>query len=306
MDLTKEQINALISCCEKLGCSYSQQEPLEKHTTFRAGGPAELFVRVQNGATCAELLHLARQLEVPVHILGKGSNLLVSDQGVEDLVLHMESKQNEFQRKGNEIIAWAGENLSALCMYALEQNLSGLEFAYGIPGSVGGAVYMNAGAYGGEVKDCLKWVRYLDENLQEQLLPAEQLDLSYRHSMFCGTDCVILEACFELKEGNSEDIKAIMDDVMFKRRDKQPLEHPSGGSTFKRPEGAFAAALIDQCGLKGRRVGGACVSEKHAGFIVNDKQGSCQDILDLIEIVRAEVKEKTGYELETEVEFWGK
>ena len=306
MDLTKDQINALINCCEKEGYTYSQQEPLEKHTTFRAGGPAELFVHVQNGEACGKLLCLARQLEVPVHILGKGSNLLVSDEGVEGLVLHMDAKQNNFRRNGNEITAWAGDNLSALCMYAWEQQLSGLEFAYGIPGSVGGAVYMNAGAYGGEVKDCLKWVRYLDENLQEKVLSAEKLDLSYRHSMFCGKDCVILEACFELKEGNSTDIKAMMDDVMFKRRDKQPLEHPSAGSTFKRPEGAFAAALIDQCGLKGRRVGGACVSEKHAGFIVNDKQGSCKDILDLIDIVREEVKEKTGYVLETEVEFWGR
>ena len=164
---------------------------------------------------------------------------------------------------------------------------------------------MNAGAYGGEVKDCLKWVSYLDENLEIQTLPAEELDLSYRHSMFFGTNYVILEACFELKKGNKDDIKAIMDDVMFKRRDKQPLEHPSAGSTFKRPEGAFAAALIDQCGLKGRRVGGASISEKHAGFLVNDQQGSCQDSLDLIAIVREEVKEKFGYELETEVEFWG-
>ncbi len=305
MDLTKEQINTLIDCCERFGCTYTQQEPMKKHTTFRAGGPAELFVNVQSSEACAELLSLARQLEIPVHILGKGSNLLVSDAGVEGLVLHLEPK-NHIHREGNQLIAWAGENLFSLCQFALEQELSGLEFAYGIPGSVGGAVYMNAGAYGGEVKDCLKWVSYLDENLEIQKLPAEQLDLSYRHSMFCGKEYVILEACFELKEGKKEEIKAIMDDVMFKRRDKQPLEHPSAGSTFKRPEGAFAAALIDQCGLKGRRVGGACISEKHAGFLVNDKQGSCQDILDLIAIVREEVKEKFGYVLETEVEFWGK
>ena len=301
----KEQIKALIDCGERLGCAFTQQEPMKKHTTFRAGGPAELFVEVQSGEACAELLRLARQLEIPVHILGKGSNLLVSDAGVEGLVLHLEPK-NDIRREGDQLIAWAGENLSALCLFALEQKLSGLEFAYGIPGSVGGAVYMNAGAYGGEVKDCLKWVSYLDENLEIQTLPAEELGLSYRHSMFCGKKNVILEACFELKEGKKDDIKAIMDDVMFKRRDKQPLEHPSAGSTFKRPEGAFAAALIDQCGLKGRRVGGASISEKHAGFLVNDQQGSCQDILDLIAIVREEVKEKFGYDLETEVEFWGK
>ena len=179
-----------------------------------------------------------------------------------------------------------------------------MEFAYGIPGSIGGAVYMNAGAYGGEVKDCLKWVSFLDSEQNMCILSGEELDLSYRHSIFCGKDWLILEACFELKDGNKEDIKAIMDDVMFKRRDKQPLEHPSAGSTFKRPEGAFAAALIDQCGLKGRRVGGVCISEKHAGFLVNDKSGCSDDILKLIAIVHDEVLEKTGYDLETEVEYW--
>lgn len=277
---------------------------MEKHTTFRAGGPAELFVSVQTEEQLIAVLRSAKEWQAPTRILGRGSNLLVSDEGVKGLVLHLEGGKNPFRLNGDQIVAWAGASLSSLCMFALEQKLSGLEFAYGIPGSVGGAVYMNAGAYGGEVKDCLKWVRFLDENMEIQTLPVEELDLSYRHSRFCGSKCVILEACFELKAGEQEKIKAAMDDVMIKRRDKQPLEHPSAGSTFKRPEGAFAAALIDQCGLKGLRIGGACVSEKHAGFIVNDQQGSCQDILDLIRQVRTVVKEKTAYVLETEVEFW--
>lgn len=289
---------------EAMGCRCEEQAAMEKYTTFRAGGPAELMIHVQNREQAAAVLKKAKELNAPLRILGRGSNLLVSDNGVKAAVLHLEPSKTPFTLENNCVTAWAGENLSALCLFALEQEKSGLEFAYGIPGSVGGAVYMNAGAYGGEVKDCLKWVRFLDSELNEHVLSAEELDLSYRHSIFCGKDWLITEACFELKDGNSEDIKAIMDDVMFKRRDKQPLEHPSAGSTFKRPEGAFAAALIDQCGLKGRRVGGACISEKHAGFLVNDKGGSCSDILELIEIVRKEVQENTGYYLETEVEYW--
>ncbi len=298
-------ISDVCSCCDILGCRWEQQAAMEKHTTFRAGGPAELMVHVQSAEQAVAILTKAKELSLPVRILGNGSNLLVSDAGVKGLVLHMESAPDGIKQEGTELTVWAGEYLSALCLYALEQSLSGLEFAYGIPGSVGGAVYMNAGAYGGEVKDCLKWVRFLDEELQMHTLPAEELDLSYRHSIFCGKKFLILEAGFELKEGDKTAVKAAMDDVMFKRRDKQPLEHPSAGSTFKRPEGAFAAALIDQCGLKGHRVGGACVSQKHAGFIVNDQQGTCQDILTLIEEVRAVVEKETGYYLETEVEFWG-
>ena len=301
----KAWIKTLTDCCEALGCRWAEQEPLEKHTTFRAGGPAELMIHVQTAEQCAAVLQKARELEVPFHILGKGSNLLVSDKGVEGLTLHLEPKKEAFSLDNKEITAWAGENLSALCLFALENKLSGLEFAYGIPGSIGGAVYMNAGAYGGEIKDCLKWVKFMDSEGNVKILPAEKLELSYRHSIFSGKDWVVLEAGFQLKDGDPAEIKAAMDDVMQKRRDKQPLEHPSAGSTFKRPEGAFAGALIEQCGLKGHRVGGASVSEKHAGFIVNDQFGTCGDILALIKEVRDIVAEKTGYVLETEVEFWG-
>ncbi len=298
-------IAALCSCCEKLGCRWEQQASMEKHTTFRAGGPAELMVHVQSPEQICAILAKAKELSVPVRTLGKGSNLLVSDAGLKGLVLHLEPRANGIVQNENELTVWAGESLSALCLYALEQELSGLEFAYGIPGSLGGAIYMNAGAYGGEVKDRLKWVRFLDEEGKLQTLPMEELDLSYRHSIFCGRDCVILEAAFQLEPGEKTAIKAAMDNVMQQRRDKQPLEHPSAGSTFKRPAGAFAAALIDQCGLKGCRIGGACISPKHAGFLVNDQGGSCQDILALISHVRDVVEKETGYHLETEVEYWG-
>lgn len=298
-------ITTLISCCEENHCRYAQQEALEKHCTFRVGGPAELFVWVQTAEQCAALLHCANEESVPVHILGKGSNLLISDRGVKGVVLYMEPQQRISVNAENEVRAWAGESVAQLCQFALEQGLSGLEFAYGIPGSVGGAVYMNAGAYGGEIKDCLKWVSYLDESLQLQKKTVDELQLSYRHSLFSGRNCVILEACFQLQTGEKAAMKERMDEVMQKRREKQPLEYPSAGSTFKRPEGAFAAALIDQCGLKGRRIGGVSISEKHAGFLVNDRKGSCQDILDLIHVVQRKVEEQTGYWLETEVEYWG-
>ena len=191
--------------------------------------------------------------------------------------------------------------LSSLCMAALENSLTGLEFAYGIPGTVGGAVYMNAGAYGGEMKDVLASVRYLTGEGEIVEVPAEQLDLRYRHSIFEENGGCILSAKFYLARGSASDIRAKMDDLMARRRDKQPLDKPSAGSTFKRPVGAFAAALIDQCGLRGYRHGGAAVSEKHCGFVVNLGGATCADVLALCDEVRAIVKEKTGYDLEKEI-----
>ena len=294
----------IIEICQKLNCKFKENEELKQHSSFRTGGKADLFVWAENAEQCVEILKAAKIQNIPVHILGKATNLLISDDGVRGIVLKLES-QKKFLRDGNLVRVWAGESLASLCKFAAEESLSGLEFAYGIPGSVGGAVYMNAGAYGGEIKNCLKSVTFIDDDFSIKTLPAEDLDLSYRHSIFCGKNQLILEAVFELENGEKSQIQAAMDDVMQKRIDKQPLEFPSAGSTFKRPEGAFASALIDQCGLKGFRIGGACVSPKHAGFIVNDKDGTCQDILDLIAEVQKVVFEKTGYSLETEVEFWG-
>ena len=199
------------------------------------------------------------------------------------------------------LTAGAGVRLTALCRAALEHGLSGLEFAYGIPGTVGGAVYMNAGAYGGEMKDVLTVVRYLTTEGKVVQASAAELDLSYRHSIFEENGGCILSAQFALQPGNAADIRAKMDELMAKRADKQPLDKPSAGSTFKRPAGAFAAALIDQCGLRGFRHGGAAVSDKHCGFVVNLGGATCADVLALCDEVRAIVKEKTGYELEKEI-----
>ena len=199
------------------------------------------------------------------------------------------------------VVVGADKMLSSLCMTALENSLTGLEFAYGIPGTVGGAVYMNAGAYGGEMKDVLVSVRYLTAEGESVEIPAEQLDLSYRHSIFEENGGCILSAKFHLARGNAADIRSRMDDLMARRKDKQPLDKPSAGSTFKRPVGAFAAALIDQCGLRGYRHGGAAVSDKHCGFVVNLGGATCADVLALCDEVRAIVKEKTGYDLEKEI-----
>ncbi len=300
----EQWIKELENSCQRTGCRCIQGEALSRHTTFRVGGCADLFAEAFNAEQAAALWREAKNQAIPLRVLGKGSNLLVSDSGVSGLVLHLAPSEKSIVRENNVVRAWAGEALCALCSYALGEGLSGLEFAYGIPGSVGGAVYMNAGAYGGEIKDRLLWVRYLDESGEEHVSSAEELDLSYRHSFFTGKQCLILEAAFTLEEGDRETIKAKMDDVMERRRSKQPLEYPNAGSTFKRPEGAFASALIDGCGLKGHRVGGACVSQKHAGFLINDQKGSCCDILELIRQVQEIVREQTGFTLEREVEYW--
>ena len=199
------------------------------------------------------------------------------------------------------VVVGADKMLSSLCMTALENSLTGLEFAYGIPGTVGGAVYMNAGAYGGEMKDVLTTVRYLAAEGEVREVPAAELDLRYRHSIFEENSGCILSAQFHLQPGNAADIRAKMDELMAKRVEKQPLDKPSAGSTFKRPAGAFAAALIDQCGLRGYRHGGAAVSDKHCGFVVNLGGATCADVLALCDEVRAIVKEKTGYDLEKEI-----
>ena len=209
--------------------------------------------------------------------------------------------KTELTIDGTQVTAGAGLRLSALCTAALENSLAGLEFAYGIPGTVGGAVYMNAGAYGGEIKDVLTAVRYLTAEGEAVEAPAAELDLSYRHSVFEENGGCILSASFRLEQGDPAAIKARMNELMAKRVEKQPLDKPSAGSTFKRPAGAFAAALIDQCGLRGYRHGGAAVSDKHCGFVVNLGGATCADVLALCDEVRAIVKEKTGYDLEKEI-----
>ena len=293
-----EQLKQLLTAA---GIAYKENEPLAAHCTFKIGGPARLFVQPVDHAQLCRAVALCKAQSVRYYLLGNGSNILFADEGYNGVVLDISSMQDTVEVHGTQLTAGAGVRLSALCKTALEHGLTGLEFAYGIPGTVGGAVYMNAGAYGGEMKDVLQSVRYLTQDGDIVEAETAALDLSYRHSIFEENGGCILSAQFHLKRGDPDAIKARMNELMAKRVEKQPLDKPSAGSTFKRPAGAFAAALIDQCGLRGFRHGGAAVSEKHCGFVVNLGGATCADVLALCEEVRTIVKEKTGFDLEKEI-----
>ncbi len=290
----------------QLGIPYLENEPMSRHTTFRIGGPAEVIALPRTPGEGKAVLDACRREKARYFVLGKGSNLLVGDRGIPGVTIAMENL-SAVTVEGETVTAQAGASLMAVCAAARSAGLTGLEFAYGIPGQAGGGVYMNAGAYGGELKDVLESVEFLDEDGKEHTFTVQQLELGYRHSYFTGKRCVILSARFRLQRDpdGPEAVKARMEEIYDRRKEKQPLEWPSAGSTFKRPEGAYAAALIDQCGLKGFRVGGAQVSEKHAGFVINVREATCADVLDLIQEVRRIVKEKTGYTLEPEVRVTG-
>ena len=293
-----EQLKQLLTAAD---IAYKENEPLAAHCTFKIGGPARLFVQPVDRAQLCRAVALCKAQGVRYYLLGNGSNILFADEGYNGAVLAISSMQDAVEVHGTQLTAGAGVRLSALCKTALEHGLTGLEFAYGIPGTVGGAVYMNAGAYGGEMKDVLEAVSYLTADDRWVDSEASELDFSYRHSAFEENDACILGAVFHLEKGDPDAIKARMNELMQKRIDKQPLDKPSAGSTFKRPAGAFAAALIDQCGLRGYRHGGAAVSDKHCGFVVNLGGATCADVLALCDEVRAIVKEKTGYDLEKEI-----
>lgn len=314
----------ILDYCKQSQCPILLKEPMKNHTSFRIGGNAEYFLQPQTQEQLAGLMQLAEKEKIPLFFLGRGSNLLVQDNGIDGIVVHLGADFGEKIHLSNstQIYCPAGTKLSDLCQFAAAHSLTGLEFAYGIPGSVGGAIYMNAGAYGGEVKDVLRIVDYLDKNGNFHRIPAEECEFSYRHSVFSEPlspegstsntsnsnmeGCCILGGVFELTTGEPEKIQSTMEDILERRKSKQPLDYPSAGSTFKRPEGAFASALIDQCGLKGYRHGGAMVSEKHAGFVINYENASCQDVLALVQEVQAIVLEKTGFHLELEVKVIGK
>lgn len=293
-----EQLKQLLTAA---GIAYKENEPLAAHCTFKIGGPARLFVQPADRAQLCRAVALCKAQGVRYYLLGNGSNILFADEGYNGVVLDISSMQDTVEVHGTQLTAGAGVRLSALCKTALEHSLTGLEFAYGIPGTVGGAVYMNAGAYGGEMKDVLEAVSYLTADGRWVDSEASELDFSYRHSAFEENGACILGAVLHLEKGDPDAIKARMNELMQKRIDKQPLDKPSAGSTFKRPAGAFAAALIDQCGLRGYRHGGAAVSDKHCGFVVNLGGATCADVLALCDEVRAIVKEKTGYDLEKEI-----
>ena len=281
--------------------TYVCNEPMSAHTTFKIGGAADILITVRTIDELQTAVNACKASNIPVMILGNGSNLLVSDNGIEGAVITLDGDFKEITVEGDTITSGAGAKLSRLCSVALENSLTGLEFAYGIPGSVGGAMYMNAGAYGGEMKDVALSVTALTPDGEIHEVPAEDLQLGYRTSVFKTNGDIILFSKYKLEQGDQAAIKAKMDDVMDRRKTKQPLEFPSAGSVFKRPEGAFAGTLIEQCGLKGKTVGGAQVSEKHAGFIINIGGATCDDVMGLVKLVQDTVKAETGYFLEREI-----
>ena len=283
---------------------YKIQEPMCKHTSFKIGGPASFFISVKNTDELCSVFKACKEFSVPYFILGKGSNLLVSDKGIKGAVISL-LKMDEVIVDGDEITAKAGASLANVCIKALENSLTGLEFAYGIPGSIGGALYMNAGAYGGEMSQVVVSCEYVDANGEKGTFQLEDMKLGYRKSIFCGSKMVITSVKLKLKKGEKADIRAAMDDFMDRRKSKQPLEYPSAGSTFKRPEGYFAGALIEKNNLKGVSVGGAMVSEKHAGFVINFDKATCEDVKGLIKKVQDTVLKADGVTLETEVIFVG-
>lgn len=282
-----------------------KEEPLSRHTTFRVGGPAEYFV-MPAMEQVPKVVALCRQYELPLTVIGNGSNLLVSDAGLRGVVLEF-GKEASGIRPENEadLVVQAGTLLSETASFAAKHALAGMEFAAGIPGSVGGAVVMNAGAYGGEMKDVLSAVRVLTKDGQIRVRPADELDLSYRHSRMMDEDELVLEARIHLTPGQEAEIRARMDELRNKRVEKQPLEYPSAGSTFKRPEGYFAGKLIEDAGLRGFRVGDAQVSEKHCGFVINRGEATAAQIMELMRLVQERVKENSGVDLEPEVRLLG-
>lgn len=291
--------SALMEIGKRHGCVCERDFALAPLTTMGIGGECGLFVEPNSENCLCEVLSACRAAEIPYFLIGKGSNLLIRRFG--GVMILIGGKLGGISFDGNRVTAGAGASLAALCAAAAKEGLSGMECLYGIPGSVGGALYMNAGAYGAEMKDIVISARCIDGSGEIVEIPAEEMGLSYRHSVFSENGFCILSVTLELTPGDNSEIKAKMSEVVQKRRDKQPLEYPSCGSTFKRPAGYFAAALIEECGLKGCTIGGAQVSEKHSGFIINKGGATFEDVTALVEHVKTVVREQKGVELECEM-----
>lgn len=294
--------NQLFEQLEKLGITFLVDEPMCNHTSFKIGGNATVMVIPKSTDEISSIVKICNRLEIRYMAIGNGSNLLVADEGIDACVILIGKDFADIELCGEDtIFARAGAPLIRVCRFALENELSGLEFAYGIPGSCGGGAFMNAGAYGGEMKDVLYKCEHIDKNGNIGYLEGDDIDLSYRHSAYYENGCIITGLYMKLQKGNRDDISAKMDDLMQRRKDKQPLEYPSAGSTFKRPEGYFAGALIQECGLKGSSVGGAQVSEKHAGFVINKGGATCEDVLSLCKMVSNKVYDEKGVKLDMEI-----
>ena len=281
-----------------------KNEPMSAHTTFKTGGIAERLYKIKSENGLLEVIDICKKEGSSPLIIGNGSNLLVSDKGISDPVIELSTGFDEISVSGNEIYAQSGALLSKVSKIALENELKGFEFASGIPGTIGGAVYMNAGAYGGEMKDVVKSVRILN-NGEIKEINGNDMDFGYRHSIAMEKEFIVLGVTLALEKGDKEEISSLMNDLNSRRREKQPLEYPSAGSTFKRPEGYFAGKLIMDSGLAGKSLGGAMVSPKHCGFIVNTGNATSTDVFNLIKYVQSEVKDIYGVDLETEVKLIG-
>ncbi len=294
----------ITAALDNAGIKYAENEPMKKHTSFRIGGPADLFVSPENVGELKAAYDIAKSCDIPVTVVGNGSNLLVSDKGIEGMVICLE-RMNRIAVEDFLISAQAGALLGKIAAEAAICEFTGMEFAAGIPGSVGGAVVMNAGAYGGEMKDIVAYVRAFKDGKIVKI-DGENCGFGYRHSIFSEGEYIIVEVVLNLSPGKKEVIHEQMKELALRRREKQPLEYPSAGSTFKRPEGNFAGALIEQAGLKGFSVGDAQVSEKHAGFVINKGNATCEQVLELVRQVKNKVFENSGVMLEEEIKVTGR
>ena len=297
-------IKTLYNATKKLGCDVLLNEPLFKHSSFKIGGPADIFIKPYNILQLKEIIKNCNNLQIPYNVIGNGTNIIFKDNGFKGAIINISSKMEDIQIENDyEITASAGTTLAKLAYFAMEHSLTGLEFCWGIPGNVGGAVFMNAGAYNREIKDVIINSYYIDNNCNEGFLTKNEMQLGYRYSIYFDNKFIITSAKFKLTPATKQDIKLKMDEFMAKRKLKQPLEFPNAGSIFKRPKGNYAGTLIEQCGLKGFSVGGAEVSKKHAGFIINKGTATAEDVIKLISIIKKTVFEKTGYNLEPEIKI---
>lgn len=292
---------------ESKGITYTLNEPMSKHTSFKVGGPADIFITVNSIEEIQFVLNIAKTNCIPVYIMGNGSNLLVKDNGIRGVVIKLNLDKIDI-RENDDIVtvtAEAGVKLGALAQILLKNSITGFEFASGIPGTIGGAIRMNAGAHGGEMKDIVNKTTYMDKEGNIFTIENKDHEFTYRNSIFGRKDYIILCTELILHKGNQEEIKAKMDEYFAFRKEKQPLEYPNAGSTFKRGEDFITAKLIDECGLKGYQIGGAQISEKHAGFIVNKDNATAEDILKLVKYTKETVLKKTGKKIELELEVIG-